>query len=206
MNPVQALQTRTIRAAIAAGDYPADRGSELIELIGDPASDADYELCVFLRAVLRARGPDLHGYLGSALGYGPERAVRVRHHCGRRLFVLPLVPHELPEAVRDFYLCERCGPAFAVPAGAEPPRVTLDDPGTARVTLPAPLPGVGWVASGRQPIGGHHEAQPAPWPVPEGTTELSLRLPVDQEPGIRRFAAALVCQGDVVIVQFPLHR
>jgi hypothetical protein len=206
VNPVQALQTHTVRAAIAAGDYPADRGGELIELITDPARDAGRELSVFLRAVLRARGPDLHGYLGGQLGYGPERAVRARHHCGRRLLVLHLVPHELPDAVRDFYVCERCGPAFAVPTGTEPPRVRLEGPGAARVTLAAPLPATGWVAAGRQPIGGHHEPQPAPWSVAEGTTELSLRLPADQEPGIRRFAAALVCQGDVVIVQFPLHR
>lgn len=206
MNQVQAVQVRTIRAAIAAGDYPADRGTELIDRIVDPAADADHELSLFLRVVLCSRGPDVHGYLGDLLGYSPERAVRTRHHCGRRLLVLQLVPHGLPDGVRDFYVCERCGPAFAVPAGTEPPGIVVESEDVARVTLPVPLPATGWVAAGRQPIGGHRESQDDPWPVAEATTELCLRLPADHAPGVRRFAAALICQGDFVIVQFPLHR
>ncbi|MEU7524213.1 hypothetical protein AB0A74_00605 [Saccharothrix sp. NPDC042600] len=206
MTPARTAQMWMVRAAVAAGDYPARPAEALVaRLADDPTGDADRALGRFLAAVLCLRGPDVHGYLAGRLGYSPERPVPQRHHCGRHLLVVRMEPHELPAAARDFYVCERCGPAVTTPADVPAPEVALEGPGTARITLRCPTPAAGWVAAGMQPIGRHPEPHDPPRRVPAGTTELTLRLPERKALGLRRFAVALVCAGDFVVVQFPLE-
>ncbi|SEF23481.1 hypothetical protein SAMN05421837_102202 [Amycolatopsis pretoriensis] len=205
MNQVTAAQLRLARAAVAAGDYPASLGANLVEALAGSTTDADRLLAHFLGVVLSVRGPDVHGYFGSALGYSPERAVRERHHCGRHQLVFRMVLHDLPEASRDLHVCERCGPASATPTGIPPARVEIEGPATARVALPGPLRTSGWVAAGLQPIGGHVEAHDHLRPLAPGTSELEFRLSRGNTAGLRRFAAAVVNGGEFAIVQFPLE-
>ncbi|MFI5758516.1 hypothetical protein [Streptomyces sp. NPDC051569] len=224
------LQAVTVRSAVAAGDYPSGQGGRLAEMLehlarraayparpapgaagpgtvpaGEPVTDsvADRALAAFLSRILSRRGPDIHDYLSGALGYSPERATGLRHFCGRRLLVLQLVPRWTTGGVRDLYVCERCGPACTVPSGGRPPGRIEIDASRVRVEFAEPLTSDGWYTACRQPIGGHPEEPGAPRPLRAGATGLSVELPARTTRGLRRFAIALVADGECVVVQLP---
>ncbi|MFI9275832.1 hypothetical protein ACIGXM_34810 [Kitasatospora sp. NPDC052896] len=209
------LQAVMVRAAVAAGDYPAMTGRRLAsqldlraraEATGNPVERAgagDRALCAFLATILSRRGPDVHDYLTGAFGYRPERATGLRHHCGRELLGIELVPHWAPARPRELYICERCGPAYSLPHGFAPPSRLRVDPTALRVEFNAPLVQGGWFAASRQPIGGHREHPLLPRALAPGAGALEARIPTGAGPGLRRFAAALVVDGDYAIFQVP---
>ena len=221
------LQAVTVRAAVAAADYPREAGERLAAAleesarhaaysagpettagarppVTDPDAEADRALAGFLSTILSRRGPDLHDYLSGAIGYSPERTAGQSHACGQRLLVLQVVPRWTIGGVRDLYVCERCGPAFSVPTGAEPPRILVSG-AQLRLDFARPLSADGWYTACRQPVGGHREDPTPPHHLPAGATGLTVALPTTAGAGLRRFAVAVVTGGRYVTAQIPTH-
>jgi hypothetical protein len=194
------LQALMVRRAIEMGDYPAALGSDLAHAlegqacrelaeappVATPERDLlDRRLCRFLAEILSRRGPDVHDYLRVWTAYGPQTAIDDLHDCGRRLVRTPLHPRWLTAGERWLDSCERCGTVANQPAG-----------------LP-PLRGRSWYASSLQPVGGHPER---PTPVQPLTGDL---VPAQVAPGwpdtglggLRRWGAAIVSDGDYVVLQ-----
>ncbi|CAM5604145.1 MULTISPECIES: hypothetical protein [Streptomyces] len=225
------LQAMTVRAAVAAGDCPGESGRRLATLLeelargavypapsgeeptvpscgGRPAceADADRAFTAFLSRILSRRGPDIHDYLSGAVSYSPERPVAEAHHCGRRLLVVRIVPRWTVGGVRDFYVCERCGPAYALPEGSRPPRRLTVHATRLTVEFAEPLSADGWYTACRQPVGGHPERPGALRRIGAGATSLEVALPAQDAPGLRRFAVALVSDGRCAVVQVPIQQ
>jgi hypothetical protein len=213
------LQARTVRSAVAAGDYPVRTGARLaglLEALGrrnayDPVAhsreddaSADRAMAVFLSRILSHRGPDIHDYLSGTIGYSPERPTGIGHFCGQSLLAIAVVPRWTTAGVRDLYICERCGPAFAVPHGSAPPRISVNDGARLRLDFAGPAVADGWYTASRQPVGGHAEPSQPPRPVEAGQEGVTVALPLDATLGLRRFAVALVIGGECVIAQFPI--
>ncbi|MEW1911902.1 hypothetical protein AB0442_26250 [Kitasatospora sp. NPDC085895] len=204
------VQSRIVRSAVAAGDRPdadlalADRLAAAA-LRPDPAPDGELDrlLCAFLGATLARRGPDVHDYLSGSVGYSPEERTGLLHHCGHRLLRLRIVPRDLPAGALALYVCERCGSAHTLPPGGEPPRAVLG-PATLTLHLARPLAAGGRYTAARQPIGGHPEAALPVAELVPGAREITVPLPRDGAPGLRRIAVALVADGEFSVHQLPL--
>ncbi|MCU7822126.1 hypothetical protein [Kitasatospora sp. DSM 101779] len=202
------VQSRIVRRAVAAGDRPAadlalaDRLADAA-LQSAPDGELDHLLCKFLGATLARRGPDVHDYLSGSVGYSPEEPTGLRHHCGHRLLRLRIVPRDLPAGALALYVCERCGSAHTLPPGGEPPRAVLG-PDTLTLHLPRPLTAGGRYTAARQPIGGHPEPALPVAELAAGAREVTVPLPRDGAPGLRRIAVALVADGEFSVHQLPL--
>ncbi|MGF1430818.1 hypothetical protein, partial [Kitasatospora sp. LaBMicrA B282] len=209
------LYARLVTRAVDGGDHPPARRelatrlaqrAEAAVLPGTPTAgdlELDRQFAEFLADTLALRGPDAHDYLSGTTGYSPEEPTGLRHLCGYRLLRLRVVSREVPGGTLALLVCERCGTAHTLPPTARPPRlsVTAD---ALTLTFPEPLRTGGWYAAARQPIGGRPEAKAPVRPLAPGTTRLTVPLPADRAPGLRRFAVAVVADGDLGIHQLPL--
>jgi hypothetical protein len=219
--PARLWQSQIVRSAIKAGDYPQAPGIALADSLvgaspGEASSpdgagtgdnhDVDRLLCEFFAAILSERGPDVYSYLHSEVSFAPQIEVSERHDCGCRMVRSPLYPRWPGGAERWLYICERCGTIADCVAGLPAPRVTVS-PGQASVTLPHGGNG-GWHVSSLAPVGGWRE-QPSLVtsiePHPE-TQIITLPLPPNPGPGLRRWALAVVREGDYTIVQRPVQQ
>ncbi|MET7737590.1 hypothetical protein ABZT02_40695 [Streptomyces sp. NPDC005402] len=214
-------QAVIVRSAVTSGDFPPDEGRRLAGSLEEeagrfgpgrptdeppaPSAALDRELCAFLAVILARRGPDIHDYLAGVIGYRPERPAGQRHDCGNQLLIVPMVPRWLNGAVRDLHVCERCGPCYSLPSNAPSPLACTLHARALHLQFREPLASGAWYTACRQPIGGHPERALPVRHAPSGACHLCVERPADAGAGLRRFAVALVADGDYATFQLPLE-
>ena len=211
-----AMTALMIRQSVRCGDYEAGAGLALArELerralgvqapaeVASQASSVDASLAGFFEIALSRRGPDVHDYLSSAMSYESERLTSRVHSCGKRLFLLALVPKLWVHGRRYLWVCERCGKVCDVSEQSVYVGMRQVDGGFA-LELPGAWTGrTAWLTASVQPLGGERRE---PVAARRLTLEPEVRVafaPPAGELGLRRFAVALVFDGDYVISQLP---